>query len=99
MIKLQVVSDTEERLNEDNCCCFFKFNLIFNSECLCAFFSPGGGVPNLTRRGGSEVCVVISGQHQGQVYLCDTANLGSSAHSRHHVSEGCPGRTGQIKIF
>lgn len=61
------------------------------------FFFPGGGVPNLTWRGGSEVCVVISGQHQGQVYLCDTANLGSSAHSRHHVSEGCPGRTGQIK--
>lgn len=60
---------------------------------MCVFvFLPGGGVPHLTRRGGSEVCVVISGQHQGQVYLCDTANLGSSAHRRHPVSEGCPGR-------
>lgn len=60
-------------------------------------FLPGGGVPHLTRRGGSEVCVVISGQHQGQVYLCDTANLGSSAHSWHPVSEGCPGSV-QVKL-
>lgn len=55
---------------------------LLNSECVCVLlFFPGGGVPHLTRRGGSEVCVVISGQHQGQVYLCDTANLGPSAHS------------------
>lgn len=46
---------------------------------------------DVTRRDGPEVCVVISGQRQGQVYLCDTADLGSSAHSRHPVSEGCPG--------
>lgn len=63
-------------------------------ECLnVCVFPAGGGVSNFARRGGSEVCVVISGQHQGQVYLCDTANLGSSAHSRHHISKGGPGRT------
>lgn len=45
--------------------------------------SSGGGRP--------EVCVVFSGQRQGQIYLCDTANVGPSAHSRHPVPEGCPG--------
>lgn len=49
-------------------------------------------MPNLTGRGGAEVCVVVSRQRQGQVYLCDTTNLGSSAHRRHHISEGCPGK-------
>lgn len=48
-------------------------------------------MPQLTGRGCSEMCVVISSQHQGQVYLCDTANLESSAHRGHPVSEGCPG--------
>lgn len=37
------------------------------------------------------MCVVISGQRQGQVYLCNSANLGPSAHNRHSDSEGCPG--------
>lgn len=58
------------------------------------FFLAGRGLPNHTRRGGAEVCVVLSSQRQGQVYLCDTANLGSSAHSRHHISEGGAGKTG-----
>lgn len=59
-------------------------------DCLLWCFA-GGGVPRLTRRDDSEVCVVICSQRQGQVYLCDTANLGSSARSGHPVSEGCSG--------
>lgn len=61
---------------------------------LCFFFliPPGGGVSHVTRRGGPEVRVVIGGQRQGQVYLCDSTNLESSARCRHHVSEGRSGR-------
>lgn len=64
---------------------FYIKKTTIKSKCVCLLFFfcflTGGGLPHLTRRGGSEVCVVVSGQHQGQVYLCDTANLGSSAHS------------------
>lgn len=73
--------------------CDMRNNRLTVYVCVCVFpyFSPGGGVSDVTRRDGPEVCVVISGQRQGQVYLCDTADLESSAHSRHPVSEGCPG--------
>lgn len=50
-------------------------------------------MPHVTGRGGPEVRVVVSGQRQGQVYLCDATNLGSSARCRHHVSEGRSGRS------
>lgn len=58
---------------------------------MCSCFSTGGGVPHLARRDGSEVRVVISCQRQGQIYLCDTANLGPSAHRWHPDSESCSG--------
>lgn len=55
------------------------------------FFVAGGGVPHLTWRDGSEVRVVVSRQHQGQIYLRDTANLGPSARRRHPVSKSGSG--------
>lgn len=47
---------------------------------------------HLARRGDPEVRLVIGGQRQGQVYLCDAADPGSRADCRHPVSEGYPGR-------
>lgn len=89
--------NTQKRLREDN---WFLMRYIFlwyekqldqrKRVCVLVCFA-GGGVPNLAWRGGAEVCVVISCQRQGQVYLCDTANLGPSAHSWHPDSESCPG--------
>lgn len=59
---------------------------------MCVLFGfAGGGVPQLTWRHGPEVCVVVSRQRQGQVYLCDAADLGPSARRRRPVSESCAG--------
>lgn len=57
-------------------------------------------MPHLTWRHGPEVCVVVSCQRQGQVYLCDAANLGPSARRRHPVSESCSGNfLGKLEIW
>lgn len=48
-------------------------------------------MPHLTWRHGPEVRVVVSRQRQGQVYLCDAADLGPSARRRRPVSESRSG--------
>lgn len=73
-------------------CIFLWYeNQLDQSKRVCSCVFAGGGVPHLAWGGGAEMCVVISCQRQGQVYLCDTADLGPSAHSRHPHSESCAG--------
>lgn len=82
--KTEVVNNAEKRLGDGNCFLMRCSPLLYEKqlvyiECVPALIFAGRSVPHVAGGDGSEVCVVISGQHQGQVYLCDAANLGSSA--------------------